>query len=194
VRFVSFFLCVVVTLSGTGCIKHKWKGGVPPQPTPYPVLSLSTEKTLAVASMVRKFVNGFPANSVACLSIEIPRYGEPFHYYPDSMLMKAVEGLVKVVSERNCPPSYWNATSPGKPFEPLKPPPGYIEPWHVFVTDLEYFGANQTRGTVIGYIRSVGYSLVCYALRISRHNWRPSCPAGNYMILGSWSGSHSPIN
>ncbi len=184
-RFISVLVCAAITLSGTGCIKHKWKGGVPPQPTPYPVLSLSTEKTLAVASMVRVMVNTLPDNTVTCLSIDIPKYGESFNYNPDSLLLKAMEGKVKVVSDKNCPPSYWNTHRTDKPFELVKPPPGYVEPFHVFITDLQFLGANHAKGTVIGTARSVRYSLPCNAFRTSRHNWRPSCLAGSYMIMAA---------
>jgi hypothetical protein len=184
VRLVSFVLCVVLTLSGTGCIKHKWKGGVPPQPTPYPVLSLSTDKTLAVASMVRKFVNGFPPNSVACLSIDMPKYGEPFYYDPDSAMLKAVHGIVKVVSDKDCPPTYWRMYTRENPQEEVKPPPGYVDPIHVFITDLQFLGANQVKGIVNGTVKSTRYTLPCYARRMSRHNWRPSCPFGTYTIFG----------
>jgi hypothetical protein len=165
-KFTLVLLCAGITLAGAGCNRHRWKDGVPPQPIPYPVLSLSTEKTLAVAAMVRVAVNVVPANAVACLSIDIPRYGERFQYYPDSVLLKAVEGNVKIVSERNCPA------------------PGDVEPYHVIATQLQYFGANQAKGTVISAVRSVHYVLPCYVRRMSRHTWRPSCGPGMYEIMG----------
>jgi hypothetical protein len=155
-----------MTLAGVGCNKHRWKDGVPPQPTPYPILSLSTEKTLAVAAMVRVALNVVPANAVACLSIDIPRYGEPFRYYPDSVLLKAVEGKIKIVSERDCPQA------------------GNVELYHVWATELQYLGANQAKGTVISAVRSARYVLPCYVRRMSRHNWRPSCGPGMYEIGG----------
>ena len=166
IRFLLVVLCSGITLAGAGCNKHRWKGGVPPQPTPYPVLSFSTEKTLAIAAMVRVALNVVPANAAACLSIDIPKYGEPFHYYPDSVLLKAVEGKIKVVSERDCPQA------------------GNVEPYHVWATQLQYFGANQAKGTVISAVRSVRYVLPCYVRRVSRHNWRPSCGPGMNEILG----------
>jgi len=183
VRFFGLFLCGVVTISCTGCAKHKWKDGIPPQPTPYPVLSLSTEKTLAVAAMVRKFAGGF-ADKTVCLSIDVPKHVEPFSYNPDSTMLKAVEGILKVVPENDCPPNYWRRYTLEHPHEEVKAPPGYVDPMHVVVTDIQFLGANQVKATVFGTMTSTRYTLPCYARRISRHNWRPSCSHGMYQIFG----------
>ena len=82
------------------------------------------------------------------------------------------------------PTIFWRSSNPDKPFERLKAPPGYGEPYHIIATELQYLGANQAKGTVIGLGISVRYVLPCYVRRMSRHNWRPSCPFGAYEILG----------
>jgi len=103
---------------------------------------------------------------------------------PDSALLKAVEGKAKILSEKDCPPSYWNVYSREKPFESIKALPGYVEPYHVWAAKLKYLGANQAQGEVVGAVMSLRYIRYCYARRMSRHNWRASCPGGVNEILG----------
>jgi hypothetical protein len=183
---ITIALFAGFTLLATGCIKHgRFKNGVPVQQRASPPLGLSTEKNLALAAMMRVVFPLLPQNSTACLSVDIPKYGYPFLYDPDSTLLKAADGTVKVTAETTCPPSYHSAgfyvVTPNEP----KAPAGYVNPSHVSISDIHYLGANQVRGQVTAWIGAFRMIRYCYALRLSRHNWRAACPGGLNEILGS---------
>src|ERR1043166_8368823 len=102
---VALFFSFV--LWATGCIKHgRFKNGAPIHPKPYPVLSLSTEKDLALAAVVRVVLRQLPANSTACLSFTSLKDGFYFLNAADSVLRNASGGIAKIVTESDCPPSY----------------------------------------------------------------------------------------
>jgi hypothetical protein len=182
-------LLAALMLSATGCIKHgRFKNGVPVQQRASPALGLSTEKNLALAAMMRVVLPALPQNATACLSVDIPKYGYPFLYDADSTLLKAAGGIVKVTAETTCPPSYdyggFHVVTPNEP----KPPPGYVNPYHVSIGDMHYLGANQARAQVTARLQAYRMIRYCYARRISRHNWRAACPAGVNEILGYTPG------
>ena len=177
---------VALTLLSTGCIKHgRFKDGMPPQPKPYPVRSLSTEKDFALSAMVRVVLSQLPANSTACLSFTSLKHGFYFQHDADSILRRASGGIAKIVTETDCPPSYGHGgfyvVMPNEP----KRPEGYVDPYHVTIEDIHYDGANQVRATVTAKVPGYHQVRYCYASRMSRHNWRAACPAGANILLGS---------
>ncbi|MFN2602930.1 MAG: hypothetical protein ABR582_09275 [Gemmatimonadaceae bacterium] len=181
---ITIALISTFVLWTTGCIKHgRFKNGVPIQPKPYPVLSLSTEKDLALASMVRVVLSQLPANSTACLSFTNLKYGSYLQHEADSVLRGASGGIAKVVTEGDCPPSYGRCQFCVITGNEPKRPEGYVDPYHVTIEDIHYDGANQVRATVTAKV--VGYHQIryCFTRRMSRHNWRAACPAGSNIIL-----------
>src|SRR5438045_9771500 len=126
---------VALTLFSTSCSKHgRFKDGMPPQPKPYPIRSLSTEKDLALAAMVRVVLSQLPANSTACLSFSSLNHGFYFQHDADSILRRASGGIAKIVTETDCPPSYggFYVVMPNEP----KRPEGYVDPYHVTIEDI----------------------------------------------------------
>jgi hypothetical protein len=192
---VTIAFLPVVMLCMSGCIKHGRYTGAP-QPKPYPVRSLSTEKDLALAAMVRVVLSQLPANSTACLSFTSLRHGFYFQHDADSILRRASGGIAKILTETDCPPSYGHGgfyvVMPNAP----KRPEGYVDPYHVTIEDIHYDGANQVRAIVTAKVPGYHQIRYCYASRTSRHNWRAACPGGSNIILSSRSvpaGSRSPV-
>lgn len=190
---------VALTLLSTSCIKHgRFKDGMPPQPKPYPVRSLSTEKDLALAAMVRVVLSQLPANSTACLSFTNLKYGFYFQHDADSILRVASGGIAKIVTETDCPPSYGHGGfSVVMPNEPRRPE-GYVDPYHVTIEDIHYDGANQVRARVTAKLAGYHQVRYCYASRTSRHNWRAACPGGSNILFGATSsqpglGHRTPV-
>lgn len=157
--------CVLVT----GCIhRHReW----PPRNI-HKTISFSAHERESIATLISSSLFGFPEIRVACLSIENIE-DSPYSYEPDSELLREIKSTQKVVASRNCPPIYDLQTKP----------PGYMNPWGVFVGDIQFLGKNRTDATIELRERNSIYRSHCHALRIGRHNWKVFCPYGEHIIL-----------
>lgn len=171
-RSTGIAIAVALALTSESCIhRHKeW----PPRNT-HKVISFSTERRVAVAAFLHHVLVRFPEIKIACLSLENDE-DAPYAYEPDSALLREIKVPQKLVPSRDCPPTYGGPGAYRMGETPPKPPPGYVNPWSVFIKDFEMNGKHQARAVV--EVGQFGYRYVhsCYSTRISRHNWRVNCP------------------
>jgi hypothetical protein len=175
---IGTFAALAIAIASEACIhRHReW----PPRNT-HKIISFSTEKRAVVAAFIRRALSELPESVVTCLSIE-NKEDAPYAYDPDAALLNDVKGRQRVVPSKDCPRTYGGeAWMVGQ--SPPKPPVGYVNPWSVFLRDIQFKGRDRTDAVVERGQTGFKYVLYCNAVRVGHNNWKVTCPAGVYLHL-----------
>ena len=178
-----FRICRLIAagLLSQGCIKH---GRSRPQTEPPTVYSLGTDRTRAVAAMVKSAVTLLPdERAVACVEFQKMHRGYYYMYRPSEELLTLIGDSPHVVGPNECPRSYgqgaFHVYDPNEP----KPPPGWIDPFYVVIEHESYDGSGAS--AEISFRRpGVEYTNMCNARRVGQRDWIAICRGVSAAMLG----------